>query len=401
MAVAPTAPQVSRPVPAPVAETATWNCFRGPQYGVSPWTNAPAGWDTHTGKGVLWKTPLKMAGVGSPVVCGTRVYLTEADEQERAVLAFDAATGKPLWRQVVADGGKGVDLPNVTGDTGYAAPTPVCDENGVYALFATGDLAAFSPDGKLKWQIFLKRPKNAYGHASSPCLAGGRIYIQLDQAGGESRLLAVETATGRIAWETPREQGPSWSSPIIIPGANGKPLFVVSATEFVAAYDLATGTKMWEVAGVEGEIAPSCAYADGRIYTVNVRSRLIGYRVGEKPEKLWEYTDNLAEIASPVVVNGLLFLVSGDGQFVCIDAATGKEIWAKDGVSCYSSLVASGDRIYACGRDGTVSIFEARRFYRPIAACQLGDDTTDATPALADGRIYIRGKENLWCLGTK
>ena len=382
------------------ADASAWNCFRGPKQGVSPWTNAPAAWDGQSGKGVLWKTPLKMAGIGSPVVCGTNVYLLEADEQERAVLAFDAATGRRIWRQVVADGGKGADLPQVSGDTGLAAPTPVCDEKGVYALFGTGDLAAFSPGGKLKWQVFLKRPENMYGHASSLCIAAGRIYIQYDQAGSDSRVLAVDTADGRTVWETPRAQGPSWSSPIIVPGANSKPLFVVNASGAVSAYDPATGKNVWEVEGVTGEVAPSPAYADGRIYAVNAGSRLVCYKVGEKIDKVWEYTDNLADISSPIVVNGLLFMVGG-GQFVCLDAVTGKEIWVKEGAVCYSSLIASGDRVYACGRDGTTIVFEAKRVYRQIVSCNLGGDAVDSTPAMGDGRIYIRGKENLWCLGVK
>ena len=186
----------------------------------------------------------------------------------------------------------------------------------------------------------------------------------------------------------------------MVPGANGKPLFVVNGLGTVAAYDPATGKSVWDVEGVTGEVAPSPTYADGRVYVVNAGSRLVCYKIGQKPEQLWEYTDNLADVSSPVVINGLLFMAVG-GQFVCLDAVTGKEVWAKDGVTCYSSLVASGDRVYACGRDGTTVIFEAKRVYRQIAACELGGDGVDATPTCADGRIYIRGKENLWCLGAK
>lgn len=111
-------------------------------------------------------------------------------------------------------------------------------------------------------------------------------------------------------------------------------------------------------------------------------------------------TGKLPDVASPVVVNGLLFMATGAGQLVCVDATTGKEVWTHKSPRCYASLVASGDRVYALGRDGTMLIIAAERAYRIIATCPLGEGS-DATPALGDGRIYIRGRNNLWCLGTQ
>ena len=101
-----------------------WNCFRGPQHGVSPWKNAPSAWDGSTGQGVLWKTSLKVAGDSSPVLWGDRVFITEGDDRERAVGAFDANTGRQLWRQVVADGGKDQPLPLVS-DRGRRCRLPL------------------------------------------------------------------------------------------------------------------------------------------------------------------------------------------------------------------------------------------------------------------------------------
>ena len=383
-----------------VPEPVNWDGFRGQKQGISSWNNAPTSWDVKSGKGVLWKTPLKMRGASSPVVFGKQVYLSEADDNERAVLAFDIATGKQLWRHVVVDGGKGSELPTATGDTGFAAPTQVCDADGVYTLFGTGDLAAFTPDGKPKWQIFLKRPENMYGHASSPCLINGKIYIQYDQT-TNARVLAINASDGKIIWETPRERGPSWSSPMIVPGANGKPLFVVNAIGVITAYDLVSGKEAWNVEGVTGDLAPSLTYADGCIYAVNEGSKLVCYKIGEKPEKRWEYTDNLAEISTPVVVNGLLFMASGKEKLVCLDAVIGKENWVQQGIPCFASLVASGPRVYAFGREGKVMIFDAKPVYNLIGACDMGGDAVDTTPAFGDGRMYIRSKENLWCVGEK
>jgi outer membrane protein assembly factor BamB len=376
-------------------QDANWNVFRGPHAGVSPWTNAPVSWDGGTGRGVLWRTPLKMAGVSSPVLWNQRLYLTEGDEKERVVMAFDAGNGRLLWRRIVADGEPGTPLPPVS-DYGLAMPTPACDANGVYALFGTGDLAAFSPEGKPLWSLHLGRPKMGYGFASSPCVASNLVFAQFDHH-ASGRVLAVETATGRIKWDVDRSRGASWSSLFVVPDAEGKPLVVANANGSTTAYDL-RGRVVWDVDGATGEVAPSPAWWHGRVYSLNVGSKLFCHKVYGGDAKLWEYTDNLSEASSPVVVNGLFFMAANNGHLTCLDANTGKKLWARESPGCYASLVSSGDRVYAMGRDGTTLIVGADRAGRMIATCALGD-ASDATPAMSDGRFYIRGSKGLWCIG--
>jgi outer membrane protein assembly factor BamB len=372
-----------------------WSCFRGPRYGVSTWKNLPVAWDGESGLGVVWRTPLETSCVSSPVLWQDRIFLTEADEKGRALLAIDAESGRLVWRRAVADGGRDAPLPPVA-DSALALPTPACDAGGVYALFGTGDLVALGHDGKLKWQLFLKRPEIGYGYASSPCVVDGLVCVQFDELNG-GRILAVEAASGKIRWEHPRSRGPSWASPVIVPGADGKPLVVVNANGSATAYDLA-GKPVWDVEGVTGQVTPSPVWWNQRVYLANVGSRLICYDVSSSPREAWQLTGKLPDVSSPVVVDGLLFMATGNGQLTCVDAATGKELWNRKSPRCYASLVAGGGRVYALGRDGTMLIFAAERAYRELAACRLGDGS-DATPALGDGRIYIRGRNHLWCLG--
>jgi outer membrane protein assembly factor BamB len=353
-------------------------------------------WDGTSGQGVLWKTSLKTSCVSSPVLWQDRIFLTEADETERAVLAFDAQSGRQLWRQAVADGGKDAPLPPVA-DSALAMPTPACDANGVYVLFGTGDFAAFTHDGRPKWHVFLKRPEIGYGYASSPCVIDGLVCVQFDELSG-GRVLAIEAATGKTVWERPRSRGPSWSSPIAVPGPAGKPLLVVNANGSATAYDM-SGRVVWDVDGVNGQVTPSPTWSDNRIYLVNVGSRLICYDVSGSPRELWHLRGNLPDVASPVVAGGLLFMATGGG-LVCVDAKTGQKVWTHKSPRCYASLVASGDRVYALGRDGTMFIVAAERAYHAVGTCSLGEGA-DATPALGDGRIYLRGQNHLWCLGTE
>ncbi len=374
-----------------------WNGFRGPGCGVSPWTNAPASWDGASGRGVLWKTPLKMTGVSSPVLWERRLYLTEGDQQTRSVLAFNAEDGTPLWRRLVTDGGKGKPLPPVS-PYGLAMPTAACDANGVYALFGTGDLIAFTPEGKLLWKIFLGRPTIGYGFSSSPCVVGNLLFVQYDHH-ESGRVMAVETATGRIKWEVERSRGASWSSLMVVPDAAGNPVIVANANGSTTGYDLA-GNVVWDVDGATGEVAPSPAWWDGCVYALNVGSRLYCHRVYGEPKKMWEKRGSLSDTASPVVIGGLLFMTTGGGAHACLDAVTGEELWDRNGPGCYASLVASGDRVYALGREGTCVIYRVGRDCKVVATCSLGE-SVDATPAMTDGCLYIRGGKSLWCIGVK
>jgi outer membrane protein assembly factor BamB len=399
---------VSPPQPFPAA-VSNWNCFRGPRWGVAWETNAPVAWDGRSGSGIVWRTPLTKVSASSPVVWNNTVYLTEADKVLREVVAFDGATGKELWRQSVTDGGPNDELPVTSEDgspddthAGYAACTPACDEAGVYAAFGTGDLAAFSHAGKLLWQIYLRRPdKNKiYGHASSLWVQDGLICVQYDQK-EDGRVLAVRAKTGEIAWEQERTADPSWCSPIVVPGADGRPVLVIGAPEKLDGFDLAKGTPLWSVPGVSGEVAPSPAYWDGHVIVAEEYAPMLCYQLAAQPKKVWEYGGRLPDVASPVAADGLVYVALSSGNVTCIDAANGQEVWKHDfPTGFYASPTVCGDRLYAFDREGTMRVLAAGRTFREIAASALHDGA-DATPAFAGSRIYLRTKNALWCVGAK
>jgi len=374
-----------------------WNGFRGSQCGLSSWDNAPVAWDGDGNRGVIWKAPLEMSCASSPVAWANHVYLTEGNHQERAVLAFAAESGRRLWRQVVEDGSGRAPLPSVSGSA-LALPTPACDANGIYALFGTGDLACYGHDGRLRWKIFLQRPVIGYGFASSPVVSHGTVFVQFDDH-ENGRVLLLDAATGKTIWEHPRSRGASWCSPIMIPGPAGSPLWVANANGSVTAFDT-YGNVAWDLDGVSGQVTPSPTWTQGRLYLVNVGASLMCYSGDITPKLLWEYKKALSDTSSPVVVNGLLFMSATGGRLVCVDATTGQEQWVRKGPGAYASLVGSGNRVYCLGRDGTMLIIAAEREYCQVNVCQLGEGA-DATPAMGDGRLYIRGDHHLWCVGSK
>jgi outer membrane protein assembly factor BamB len=385
----------------PDAAALQWSCFRGPRVGVAAATNAPTSWDGKTGAGVLWRVALAKPGLSSPVLWGGKLFLTLADADAREVVAYDAATGRELWRQEVKDGGNGDELPQTSPDTGLGAPTPACDESGVYAVFGTGDLAAYSHEGKLRWQVYLRRPDDDYGYASSLWAGDGKVCVQYDQK-ADGRVLAVDAKNGQTLWEQKRASGEVWCSPIVVPGTDGKPELLVNGQGVLTAYDLAAGGELWHVDGVTGEeISPSPACWNGHVFVAGGSARMVCYELAAKPVKVWEYTDVLPDVASPVAADGLVFLATSSGQLACVDATSGAGLWTHDcSTGFYASPIVCGNRVYALDRDGTMRIFAAERKFREIATCALGE-AADATPAFADGRIYIRSKNTLWCLGSR
>ena len=162
-------PHAAEPPPSDAEIAKAWPRFRGPGgLGISAYTNVPDAWDAASGKGIVWKTPVPLPGNNSPVVWGKRVFLSGADKHRREVYCFDADSGKLVWRQNVPGTPQSTAKPpEVTDDTGYAAPTTATDGRRVFAIFANGDLAAFDVSGKPAWAKSLGIPENSYGHASS------------------------------------------------------------------------------------------------------------------------------------------------------------------------------------------------------------------------------------------
>lgn len=381
---------------------AQWPFLRGPTLsGRASTTNAPLVWNGETGAGIAWKVALTRAGSSSPVVWGQRIFLTAGDASARSVMAHDAETGALLWRKDIPDGDKaGEPLPEAGEDAGLAASTPACDEARVYAIFATGDVVALDHEGAIVWQVFLGRPKNSYGHASSLVYCGEMLLVQWDQE-EQAKLWALDKNTGKTLWEMPRDVGQSWSTPLVMPQCDKK-LLIVHAKQQTCGFELATGKKLWQVEAVDGEVAPSLAWEGDVWLAANCYSKMVAFKVPPEgpPQKLWEWEDgNLPDVASPVIANGLVYLVTDAGEVMCHDLTDGKQIWHKeykDGF--YSSPIIVGDRLYVVDREkGVFRVFATGRDGKELATNPLGD-AVNTTPAYVGGRIYVRGHKNLWCV---
>jgi len=378
------------------AFVANWPGLRGPGgIGVAHFSNAPTRWNVETSEGILWKAEVPVHGFNSPIVWGKQVFMSGADEEGQEVFCFDADTGEQLWTKTVETA---VEFPDVSEDTGYAAPTMATDGKHVFAIFATGELAAFDFEGNPVWQKNLGSPKNPYGMGSSLISDGARLFVQYDHQDAQ-KVLAFDGETGEQVWQMARTHI-SWSSPALIETESGLQL-ILNDEENVTAYDPNTGKMLWTVKCLGGEVAPSPAF-NGKdlVFVANEYAQACALKLtGGTPEILWEYDEYMPEISSPVAAETLFFIATSAGDMVCLDAVTSEVKWEQEFDEGFmSSPVLVGDRIYAIDLDGVVHIFAADIEYKEIGTIEMGEPVY-ATPAFMDGRIYIRGDENLYCIG--
>ena len=293
---------------------------------------------------------------------------------------------------------------------GFAAPTPATDGQRVVALFGNGDLAAFDLQGKQLWSRALGVPESGYGFASSPIVHGSTVIIQFDHgtdaSAVESSLRALDIATGKTLWQSKRPVHSSWTTPIIIT-AHDKTQIITVADPLVISYQFETGAELWRAKCMGIDCAPSAAYANGVIFATVARNALTALKTDgtgdvTKTHILWKNEDDRwPEVPSPVTNGKQVFLALDDGHLVAYAAATGKQLWDLDRDAAFrSSPTLVGDQLWIFDREGILHRIAAGPEAKLLGTANLGEKT-DAQPAYTAGRIYVRGKDNLYCIGAK
>jgi outer membrane protein assembly factor BamB len=387
-----------------------WPSFRGPEgLGISAYTNVPDSWNGESNEGILWNTKIPLEGINSPVVWKDRVFLSGGDPNELKVFCFDAVSGKLLWTgEIDSPHLKNEEEPfEVVEGTGIAAPTVVTDGRRVYAIFATGDIGAFDFNGKNIWTKSLGIPDSSYGYASSLAMFRNLVLIQFDQGGPEdgiSRMIALDGPSGQTVWETKRPVPNSWSSPIVT-NISEQFQLITCGDPWVIAYDPAKGTELWRVNCLYGDIAPSAIYANGLIFVVWPDDKLVAISAGGQGDVTethiaWDNDDWGPNMCSPVSNGELVFLLSSDGLLGCYKNSDGTKLYEHDlreSFTASPTLVAN--KLYLLSEDGVMFIIQAGPEYKELTKCELGEKCY-ASPAFVDGRIYVRGLENLYCIGN-
>ncbi len=444
-----------------VLSAADWPRFRGPNgSGVGEAASLPS--DFGPTRNVAWKVSIPF-GRSSPIVAGGRVLLTASEGEKLVTLAYDATTGRLLWRR---------DLERTHRHTLYkandpASPTPAADEKNVYAFFPDFGLVSYTLDGQERWRHALGPFENFYGLASSPLIANGMVFLLCDQAKG-SFLVAIDKETGLRRWRTERTEHPEgWSVPIVY-----QDQILALGTTRVDSYFLSTGEPRWwtpvsslgstgspvvfgnalivTTIGTEQPWLPTFASTAGKL-DKNGDGRLsIDESKGEdwfehfgwvdaNHDKLieprewdaarsfgvgdygamslplngkgrldastvrWRFKRNVSYVPAPVLYDGVFYMVKNGGIVTSLDPSTGALL--KQGRSekapgqYFASPIAAAGKVFLLSEEGKLTVLKASPQWEVLSVNDLGEESY-ATPAIGGNRIFVRTRGTLYAFAA-
>jgi outer membrane protein assembly factor BamB len=424
-----------------------WPSFRGPQAsGVAVGTGPVATtWNVASGDAVLWKTEIPGLAVSSPIVWGDRIFVSTAVSSDPnavfrhglfgdvepskdvsphvwRLIALDRRTGKVLWDKVAT---QGVPKTKRHPKSSQASPTPATDGTHVVVSFGSEGLYAYSVKGDLLWKQDLGvlnagwfyDPDYEWGVASSPIIWKNLVIVQCDIQ-QKSFVAAFDVKTGTPVWRTDRDEIPSWSTPTVVE-MNGHTELVTQGTNAIRGYDPVTGKELWKLSGNSEVTVPTPIAGPGVVIVTN------GYRgvqpifaikpggrgdltlTGDQTSSdaiAWSSKRGGPYMPTPVIYGDLLYVCLNNGTLAAYDVATGTRIYqerlgGKGGAFCASPVAADG-KIYLASEDGDVFVVKAGRAYELLATNPVGE-VLMATPAIADGVIFIRSMKHVIAIAPK
>jgi outer membrane protein assembly factor BamB len=416
-----------------------WPQWRGPSsQGISEEKNLPTEWSGT--KNIQWKTPIPGRGHSSPIVWDNRIFLTTSLEGpivpgakaaehidegkpwrhpdsvggDRShtfkVLCVDGDTGKLLWEKTAYEGKVYDDRHK---KSSYAAPTPATDGRYVYAWFGSEGLYCYDFKGNQIWkQSFGAIATFGMGTGTSPVLYEDLVILQCDEDNGEkSFIVAVDKKSGKQAWKISRKVQASWSTPVLIKTAQRMEL-VTNGNEWIISYDPATGKELWKCKGVESNAIHTPLVGHNLVYVTAgyPAKRTIAIKLGGTgditgtPNIAWKYEKGTAYVASPILYGDYIYLISDKGILTCLEAKTGEVKYEGGRVpvpaTFMSSPVAFDGKILISSEDGDTFVVKAGATHEVLRTNSISEPIY-STPALAGGKIFIRGEKNLYCISTE
>ena len=406
-----------------VAGAADWTRFRGPDgagLGEAPDLSLPL-----TAAQQLWNVKLPGAGHASPVICGSRVFVTcgENATAKRILLALDAASGKIQWQK---------EFPSKTyqqnNDNSYATSTPACDADGVVAVWTTPEevlVVALDNAGNEVWRRPLGPFVCNHGSGSSPIIIGDFVVLANDQddptatpqnykkpgapkVAGKSFVVALDRKTGATRWQLDRRSSQAaFATPCVRRTAEGATEIICANTaNGLTGVDAATGKIVWGTAtGFVRRCVGSPVFGGGLVITLagsgGAGAECIAVRPGGKAELAYSLPKPLPYVPSPLVLGDKLILWGDNGQVACLRVATGELLWReKVEGAFYSSPIAVNGRVVNVSKTGDVLVLEAGEKFVAPARLALGEKAF-ATPAVAGGVLFIRTYTQLFAFGAR
>lgn len=414
---------------AQLASAENWPGLRGPhQNGSSTERDLPASFSKT--ENVKWVVDLPGPSGSTPAIWGDHVFVSSADPETKKLhaMCFDCNSGKLLWDKTVADGFKQDDRSNLAG------PSPATDGKRVFFFYGTSDLVAFDFTGKQLWHRNIQKDYGSFAFlwtfSTSPLVHDGILYMQVLQRDvsfeawgrkvgrpdgkNDSYLLALDPESGKELWKVTRpseanaESREAFTTPVI-----HESQLLITGGDCITGHDPKTGKELWRwgtwnpegighwrlvpspVAG--GGVALACAPKKNPIYAVNLSDAKLAWTSSDKEVS--------SDVSTPAFYKGDFYIINSDRQSLCCVAPDGEVHYAKR-IDSNSKIEASptvaDDKIYAINHKGEAFVFATGPEYKLLHKTEMAegkDGEIRSTIAVANGNLFIRTDEKLYCIG--
>ena len=398
-----------------------WTSFRGPQgLGTAEASNLPVKWDADTN--VVWKQDLPGLGSSSPIVLGSRVFLTcysgygESIEQPgdksrlmRHVVCLDRDTGKIVWTKPFRGKSSESDYrPGNDSRHGYASSTIATDGEHLFVFFGISGVFCLDLEGKVLWNTDVGSGTHGWGSGTSPVLYQDLAIVNASIE--STSLIALDKTTGKEVWRVPGI-AKCWSSPMLVDVDGGQEL-VLNTPNKIMGFDPATGQQLWYCEGIpDSYVCPSVISHEGVVYAIGGRKNTaIAVRAGGRGDVtgshvLWK-TGSGSNVSSPVYLDGFLYWFHESRGIVnCLNATTGESVYQerldpRPGL-VYSSVTAADGKLYAISQEDGTFVLAAKPEFELLAVNVFEDDRTrsNASIIVSNNQLLLRTDKALYCLG--
>jgi len=416
-----------------------WPTWRGPNNnGVSPKGNPPLKWSET--ENIKWKVSLEGdTSNSSPVIWGEKIFFQTAiktDKQGKPqapsenqgggrrrgpggspptniykfnLVCLDRNSGKELWQKSVQE-----ILPHQGHhpDHGFASFSPVTDGKHVWTNFGSRGVHCLDMNGNLKWSKDLGQMNTVmgFGEGGSLAVAGNAVIVVRDHE-GDSFIVALNKETGEVIWRKDRDEATSWATPLPIE-VGGKNQVVTSATNLIRSYDLESGELIWQCSGQTRNVIPSPVSDFGMVYCASgfrgssLQAIELGRTgdLGDTDAVKWHVKEATPYVPSPLLYGDKLYVCSVNQPVIsCYNAKNGEAYFLKEKLEkingIYASPAGAAGRVYFAGRNGVTCVLKNSEKFETLAINTL-DDKIDCSPAFIGDEMYLKGKQNLYCIAA-
>ncbi len=388
------------------ARAEDWPCWRGPRLdGTSHELKVPLHWSPTNN--LVWTVALPGAGHASPIVAGEQIFIAAAlpESEQRLLLCLDRATGQLVWQRTVVAS----PLEHKHSLNSFASSTPATDGSNIFVAFLDRDrmfVAAYDFAGNRKWGVNPGPFASRHGFCSSPILYHDKVILNGDHD-GDSYLVALSRADGRVLWKTPREHHTrSYCAPFIGEIA-GRAQMVLSGDKCVAGYNPESGALLWIIDGPTEQFVASPVYSHACGLVLMTGGFPEHHILAIRPDGsgnvtqthiAWRTTQGAAYVPSPIVEGDCFLVISDSGVAHCFEAATGKLFWKERLGEEHASLVSAEGLVFFLNDKGVMNIIKPGPQFERVAQNEISERCF-ASPALSEGQIFLRGEGHLYCIG--